>query len=57
METVPRGDDVEGDHIHSAAAHRCQRVAYASGQMVHMIDHSAARDNTWAVVVPELHCA
>jgi hypothetical protein len=32
-------------------------VAYESGQMVHRIDHSVGRDNAWAVVVPELHCA
>ncbi len=23
METVPRGDDIKGDHIHSAAVHCC----------------------------------
>jgi len=38
------------------AIHCCQRVLYEPGQMVHRIDHPAARDNTRAVGVPELHC-
>ncbi len=25
--------------------------------MVHRIDHLTARDNAWAVAIPELHCA
>jgi len=57
MEMIPRGDDIDGDRIHSAAIHCCQRVAYEPRLMVHRIDHPAARDNARAVVVPELHCA
>ena len=55
METVPRRDDIYGDHFYSAAIHGCERVAHESGQMVYWIDHLTARDNARAVVVPELH--
>ncbi len=51
----PRGDDIDGDHFHSAAAHRCQRITYESGQMVHrradrwghINVHRSARTEKW----------
>jgi hypothetical protein len=56
VETVPRGDDIDRDHNHLVAIHCCERVAYEPGQIVHWIDHPAARDNAQAVALPELQC-
>ena len=57
MEKIPRRDDINGNHYHSATVHGGQRVAYEPGQMVHRIDYLTTRDNTRTVAILELHCA
>ena len=43
METIPRRDDINGNHSHPATIHGGPRVANEPGQMVHRIDYPTPR--------------